>query len=67
MASRRAVVVFPTGEQVGVGDALAAQRVLERPDDRGLAHHGVEGERPPAPGEHLVAHEVTLIGDGARG
>ena len=51
------------GEQVRVGDALLREGVLERPDDRRLADHRVEGQRSPAPRENLIAHrEPTPLG-----
>ena len=35
---------------------LLRERVPQRPHDRRLAHHRVEGVGPPPPREHLVAH-----------
>ena len=42
-----------------MGDPLLRERVAERPDDRRLADDRLECERPPAPREHLVAHQAA--------
>src|SRR3972149_6519983 len=46
---------------MGVGDPVRRQRIPERPRDRLLADHRVEGLGPPLPRQHLVAH--VALGD----
>ena len=50
------------GEEVGVGDPLAREGVLQGPYDGVLPHDRVEGRGPPPPRHHLVTHAALPRG-----